>query len=367
MDSEIKTNFPDGVNQEGYSFLDVFQHPEMVYGAYDFESTRKMVKHKQIEDDSLPKTTNVGLSFSGGIQVIFTTNSPEIFVEFTCVNRKFGNYPHVGLSAQAGIACLFRKSGEHTWLNYSLNIVGKEMFKVTKRGFLDNTDSYDVMLVLPILAQVEELKIWYNKSSEILTNRKIPKATVGFLGSNFTFGIGVTTTALMFSNIIARKFDIEAYNFAVEDWNWVCSGIDNVISNMNFDALVIECDNPIQDNNLFYQHFFNMLEQLCREHRDTSLILFSQPYLSSEMNCYTERRNHVLQSVCKLNSMGYHKIFFIDGYDIFNHIEKEYCSYSNKFYNDYANTVMYKKIRRVIIDNSQSFEWAGGGKNGIFE
>ena len=329
------------INSENYNIYNVFEMPELVFGAYDFATNRQMSTIK-ISNKKVPETTKFSMDYSGGVRVRFQTQAKKILMQASVTNERKGNFPHVGICARKGISVLFQEKN-NGWKIYNTFLCTSDVITLDLREYIHGDGPIEIMIECPILSILTNLIIGVEKRFNIIPTKFSEKFPIAFLGSMFTFGIGVTNSSMIFSNIISRKLNVDIYNFGIYDNNPQYDQIIDEIMVIPFSTLVIEADNIRQDNVSFYEKFPVLINKIRSYQPTTPIIYFNQPFISSYQNNYITRKEFVYNFYAK-NQFSY----FIDGENIFDEYQREYCSYSNIYYNDYAHVKYYQEIRKIL-------------------
>lgn len=342
QDNHIIPQISSSFDESKYVFYDIFDYPNMILGAANFSECHKLSTY-YISDNTLPSAAKTSLYCSGGIQIRFTSNSRTVILKYATSDKQSGNFQHTGICNREGISCLFRSVDSPYWLPYDMTFSRSEfgVLQLYMSSRLTSTkNSYEIIVNLPILAHINGFSVGIEHHASFTASNLNPSSPIAFLGSHFTFGIGLTSSAFLISNAISRRFNINTYNFGINDCNPHNIAIAKLIGKLNLSAIVIECDNPRQDNQLFFQEFYPFLEHLSHCHQ-IPIVLLSQVYTRNFKNDYQKRREYIISCIDKLNRQN---IYFIDGMTLFNDTQKEYCALSSNLLNDYAAVKISKTL-----------------------
>ena len=164
----------------------------------------------------------VGFSGREGKCIRFNTNAINFTLTFSVKGQPKGNYPHIGNAIRQGITLLYKKKHQKNWYNFDIyecrvpeTVIYEE---ISFSHIMDEGEEYDVLIYGPVMSNLTVLEVsagsrYYIKPCLINAN---DKPSIICFGGIHTYGCGVTSPGLMFSNLLGRFLEINnvrvAYN-----------------------------------------------------------------------------------------------------------------------------------------------------------
>lgn len=271
----------------------------------------------------------------------FRTDALEFKIDYKCENCIEGNFPQVGVTAREGIISLFRRPQDKSWLY--MNAYSKNSpVKFNMGDIIDSKTEYEVMLYGPILADLTKLTIEMadKYTMSIIKEYMVNKITIA--GGIHSFGIGCTTTGMMFSNIIGRKTNTIINNLAIYNNNHLKRYHEKYIEKNEeiaySDICILEIDSYLQK------------EENVENYLDSIIKLFESK--CNKLICWYALPNNnpkkrIINEITKRYSAN-NNIIFEDCSFIYDEEHSDMCIYSNNFINDTANVLIYKQLKKWI-------------------
>ncbi len=270
----------------------------------------------------------------------FESDAQSFDIDFEVVNVVRSFFPHMGLSLREGLSVMYRTLNDRMWYNIG-NYALDTPFTVDMSDFVDEGEIYEIMIYGPIISTLRKLQIIIPDDSYAKIIRLIPDKNVVVVGGPTTYGIGCTTAANMFSNIIERKFDANVYHVAYDDKNYLEKVKDFYSNNTPpvVDIGILELDYFSQNELVVEEDLvdvINLMNQRCKRVVGWYCIPESRMYKSIILN----------KTIQKLVNNG--EIEVLDLSFLYDEKHKDMCTYNVWFINDSGNIFIYKKIKEVI-------------------
>lgn len=266
----------------------------------------------------------------------FRTNAINFKINFKIQNSVVGNYPHFGLSAREGLLLVYKFIDEDYWFNVDA-YARRNNVTVNMSHITDGKRVYDVIIYGPNLTSLTELSIdisdeFHGEIIDMNSNRKMM-----VLGGLNSFGIGCTSSGVMFSNIIQRNFNAEVKKIVFNNRNYledICNylKIENI---PNVDVSILEID------------YSNQNDDLVDKYLDDVITILEK--CSNEIICWLAiPPNKLDKKEYALNILKNHNVTFCDLSFIYDEDYSDMCTYSNNFINDSANMFIYNGLTKEL-------------------
>lgn len=282
--------------------------------------------------------------------VTFFSNAQRFTVSYSVSDVVNGNFPHVGVTAREGLAILIRNTDKKykpifAWKPVDLLSKNKEdtinLSHIVKKG-----ENYQIAIYGPILAHLDKLSIKIN-DDEVLNYEEAgyvnSKIFAG--GGKHTFGIGVTSSAMMFSNILRRNYDVKVDRFSSYNITSVKAEYERIkqIDNISaYDAVIYEISKYNTDECDFEHNIQLLVRELCKSKK----VIIWHSYDS----CANDKDDNIAK-LLELVTAQYENCRYMNLNFLF---DEEQYTYSTNFLNDAANIVIYKELERNLRDDTWS-------------
>lgn len=270
----------------------------------------------------------------------FITNSTTFTLSYHIRDGKKGNYPYMGISFREGLALMFRQ-GTGSWLPLDLFSSSQTSVKVNMSHLIPAGEKYEVLIYGPAMAVLEDLQVEIAEDSFLEFPERWEKSIL-FLGGNKTFGAGVTSAAMKFSNAIGRYLNAEIVNAASlnRDFTVYMEDSLNYLQDISkYSAIVIEIDgrgNNAQLNPELLQKIMNTIGN------SVSVVIWHA--LSPSQHLLSEQAMQTVEEIRKHNAnLHYLNLDYI--------LQKDYaelCTYSMNFINDAGNVEITNALRPIL-------------------
>ncbi len=296
----------------------------------------------------------------------FETDVQRFKIHFQTRNAPSGNYPHMGVTAREGIHVLYRIAGTTQWFNVDAYSPRNSPVNVNMKYLAQIGESYEILIYGPVLSEIELLKIEIDNGSEITVLNNEISNEVLIVGGIHTLGIGCTASGVMFSNILARRFDKHFQNISFNETNHLKT-IYEKIDNYNldkYDTIILELDYIRQDEAVFDEYAKKVIKKL-KSKCNNLICWYALP--KSESGRYSKLTEFEKKYSKKRN------ISVLDLSFIYDEDLSEMCTHSKNYINDTGNIIIYKELLKQINGNEKEpakstfNERLRGLKNGIFK
>lgn len=277
----------------------------------------------------------------------FKTNAQKFKTEFKAENEHPGNYPHVGISAQEGIMVLYRKcvdsddsSTERTWYNVE-SYTERYDSTVYMHHLVRPQEDYEVLIYGPIINNLSQMEIespdgTYLETLDTPYDKKLLVA-----GGLISHGLGCTTSAICFPNILGRKLNASVDYITYSDGTYldkVHEYLNNTDISEVYDVGILELDYSNQNDEVVKEHLKDVIE-LMKTHCKHLICWSSIPG-------YKSYKKTVINDI--VNEVKDDNISLADYSFIFNKENVDICTYSGNYINDSGNVMIYRKLEELI-------------------
>lgn len=280
---------------------------------------------------------------------IFETNASHFKINYNLINSIQGNFPHVGITARAGICVLYFSPIEKTWLNVDV-YTRNSSIDVLMSHMVEEGQTYKIMIYGPILSDLNLLHVEIPEgcSSRIINS---PKNSMSIFGGVHSFGIGCTTVGLMFSNILGRKLNYNVNHITFNERNYLkflYNQLNNFESIPHSSIGILELDYYNQDDNIvenYLKDVVTILNEKCDILIGWAAI---HPNKSYKINNIYEILSDEINNGTLIFE-NYSSMYVGENYDM--------CTFGFHFINDAGNILIFKNLQKKL----------GELNHGIFE
>ncbi|AMD18070.1 hypothetical protein TL18_08590 [Methanobrevibacter sp. YE315] len=268
------------------------------------------------------------------------TNAPTLKIFYGLEHVVKGSFPHVGVTAREGLLVMYKRVEDKSWM--PVNAYSRSSPAVLNMKYLvgDNV-YYDLLIYAPILGTLSDLYLDVPEGSSIVSIEENNIDKIMIAGGIHSFGIGCTTSSMLFSNIIGRK-------------------TNSLVNNYSFnksDFLKAYHSNYFKADKKFRKHDICILEVDSYSQKKEDV----EKYLVDVVNFFKTKVNKLIcwyalppnrQSrkdlIRKLLKEYEGEIIIEDISCIYSDKYSDMCVYSNRFINDTANVFIYKKLSKWL-------------------
>lgn len=264
----------------------------------------------------------------------FKTNAPYFNIDFHIDEKRKGYYPHVGLSSQEGIMVLFRKSGN--W--YNLDCFTERFDKlIFMNKHVNENEEYEVLIYGPILNHINRLSIETPDESYAECINDLDNGNILVCGGLVSHGMGCTTPALVFGNILGRKLNVSVDFNTFNDKDFL-EKVNNTypeMSDKKYYIGILEVDYSNQNDQQVQKHLLNVVKHM-KSHCNHLICWSSLPpyrfYKKNNINKILEDNEDII----------------LEDYSFIHEKFEDICTYSGNFLNDSANMMISEKLEEKI-------------------
>lgn len=296
---------------------------------------------------------------SGGVYIHCISNAPAISLDI-CLNEISGrNFPHLGITAQRGLAYCYRLLGEAQWYNFDCALGRDSSWKLDMKLHIciSKSKKYELMIYLPSLCYVSGLNL---NCGEGYTINPVPQAKTKylFIGSSISFGIGVTSNAFMLGNIFTRKCRSDVTTVAFNCYNYFLFLnqfiTDHIKEIKAADVIFLECDHKNFPQTTTVQNFPQILENLLQK-TDSKIVLWNQPTLKGVTFAGSWiKRECIFAEIQKMRHIFPKRVALCDNNEAWSDFEFDMYAYSSNFINDNGFVWLQKKLNRILEEKMWS-------------
>lgn len=318
-----------------------------VYGLYDYKNQEVF---KRIPDD-VANNTNYSVSKlytnPAGGRIRFKTDSDKLALKVILPGHSDRSI--MSTLCSKGFDVYIKKDGKES-LKYCLYPpIDVESEYVWEKGLPEGIK--EITLYMPLYNDVKDVYVGIEEDKALFTHDdyKVEKPFL-FYGSSITQGASVSRPGNTYQAMLARELDI----------NYTCLGFagsalaeDSIVdymATMDFSVFVSDYDYNAPDAEHLEKTHFKMYSKIRETHPDVPYIMLSKPIFTPDTdNDYNMlRRNIVYDTYLKAKELGDDKVYFIDGFKMFeNHSNGECCA-DGVHPNDFGAYIMYQTIKEVI-------------------
>ncbi len=274
------------------------------------------------------KTSLGDINYNSYIRFILDTN---IFTISFDTFFKEGFYPHVGITAQCGIAIHYRFIGEKIWYPVDLLRYWGEELKVDLSSFIPADVKYEIYIAGPIIGGFQSFYINLGDKNKIYDVEIDNSRNILMLGGPITFGLGLTSAGDSLLHMIERKYTCNVFQFSSEKNNFIKeikTFLQRTHSKLGFfDYVIIELDQARQ-NQICAADIIEIINYFRNYH--SRIIIW---------NCCPKKNNYNLQEIVD---------YYIDCSEVFGESFEDIYTLSRNYVNDSARYYIFKKIEKVI-------------------
>lgn len=273
----------------------------------------------------------------------FRTDARVFKINFDVENTVRGYFPHVGISAKEGLTVLYKDIDGKSWFNIDAYTTRYDT-NVNMTHIISEGEEYEVLIYGPILSDLSKLEIELPENTMGVIVKDDYDLNILVAGGMYSYGIGCTTTSLMFSNIIGRKTNAKIDNVSFNEKDFLKRTYEllkNRKDMPNYNLGILEIDNYIQDKGLLKKYLMetiNLMKTFCNH-----IICWYS------ISNYTDEQKKDIEKLLE-KEIKSDKIELLDISYLFNAENKDLCTFSDKFINDTGNIMIYKQMEELVVD-----------------
>lgn len=276
-------------------------------------------------------------------------NSQQFKLFYEIKNIKKGYYPQVGITARQGILILYKYPDSNIWQNLdsysrrkhiSINMKTYNIDKHTK-----NNETYELLIIGPILSQLKTLKIEVPDKTLIELDNSLSDKKIVVAGGIHSYGIGCTTVGLKFSNILLRDLNLSVMDLTYNNRTSYLADIFNYYEENSLithtDVGILELDYALQDDEIVNEYLQKVVNHMLK-HCDNLICWYCLP----KSKLY--KRALIYDNL--MEEINDNKIKILDLSFLYDENYRDMCTASINFINDAANIYIYKNLKEAIME-----------------
>lgn len=318
-----------------------------VYGLYDYKNQEIF---KRIPDDVAKATSyNVSKLYtnpSGG-RIRFKTDSEAIAIRVIIP----------GHSDRSIMSTLCSKG-----FDVYIKKDGKEVFKYSLYPPIDVEDEYvfekplpegekEITIYMPLYNDIKDVYIGIQDDKLLYPHPdyKYEKPFV-FYGSSITQGASISRPGNTYESMLARELDINYINLGFAGSGKAEDSIVDYMATMDFSVFVSDYDYNAPDIEYLEKTHYKMYKKIRDTHPNVPYIMLSKPIFTEDTdNDYNRRRKDIVYATyTRAKEAGDNRVYFIDGFKMFENHSKGECCADGVHPNDFGAYIMFKTIKEVI-------------------
>ena len=248
---------------------------------------------------------------SAGLHVRFVTNSPTVALNWSLTSNAL-DMPHMPATGVSGLD-LYKKSADGNW-RYLKNArpSRKENNTTTAKTKLQNGESGEFLLYLPLYNGVESLKLGVKPGSKIskASDRKTKPVVV--YGTSIAQGACASRPGMAWTSILGRELDREIINLGFSGSGKMEEGAVELVGELDPGIFIIDCLWNMRGfkKDLVQQRVENLARTLHKLHPDTPLVFVGQSHYDSSAHptSLSKYQSEVIERLQKEGVKGLHLI-----------------------------------------------------------
>ena len=293
-------------------------------------------------------TENKQVRMSAGLAVAFRTDSKTIAVRTKYLDRGFP--ANTGGLAARGYDLYIRQDGKWLWAASNASYDQNPENDVTLINSMDGS-MHECLMYLPILSEVESVKIGTDEGSVIEPIANPFRHRVGIFGSSFTHGISTSRAGMAYPEQLSRMTGLQFLSLGCSGNCKLQSYFADVLCAAEVDAFVFDSfSNPTPEQ--IKERLFPFIEKVQAAHPGIPLIFRRTSYRESR-NFSTSsergeaRRMELVDSLMNIAVKRYPDVYYV----------KSTCatapdhetSVDGTHPSDYGYTLWAESIRKPIV------------------
>ena len=332
--------------------IDIFNNLEYLLGnVYSYNNTKVI---SMINPNDLSFVSYTAMPKSGGCCVRFITNSPKIKIIYSITDPLIGNFPHIGISAQRGLSCSYRRIKEKYWRNID-GVNSRENtgeITIESHRWIPNSEYYEMAVYLPINCFITHLEILIEENATIQSGKNMLNRKIMLLGGTDSYGIGITGTQFQLSNLLSRHIAnsyITNISFNSNNLWSIYKQVITLIPELNQqDLFLLEIPILQEYTSENKKDVFDFIASLC-ERVNGKIAIWHKPCFEHIYLKSSPFWENIISEI-DLKYEPVNKIFFNDSFLIKNNHEYDMYMSSGKFINDNGSIFIMRKVVELAED-----------------
>ena len=327
------------INEDSVEYIDIFEHPEYIYGTINFASSRTdfskfpIKTHMEIKKfgNSAIKEMADFHNSASGTRLRFKTNSNWLTFKIQ-LRRKWGYKKLVNWNAMGFDIYEVSDDGKYNHVGVFGPNDGENIFVERIRA----PKSGQVCVFLPNYNTIEEffLGIDENSSIEPFDYPDEKKLPVVFYGNSVTQGAAASRSSNSFPNVVSKRLNRDIINLSISS---ACRGNENVadtIGKINCHSIVIDYTRNASSYKEFKEMYEPFYKRIRSHHPDKRIVLMTSTSFNKK-KLYFALDKHVCEVYEKAVERGENtkllyqtELFDEEDYDCVSVDESHYIDWS---------------------------------------
>lgn len=339
VDSNLKVDTE--VDKSGLRFYDVSEEPFKVYGVIKENGMyRRLPK-------AVAKEVNEGIyrdlhTNTAGGRVRFKTNSKTVVI--SAIMSGVACMGHMPMTGSAGFDMYIQGEYYHTFVPPATMKNGYE----SRYDFKDNK-MRDIIINFPLYSNVLDLKVGVDEGTEIQKGEEYKiKKPVLYYGSSITQGGCASRPGNSYQSVISRKLDCDFINLGFSGNALGEESIANYIADTDMSVFVYDYDHNAPTAEHLKSTHKRMFDIIRSKQPNLPVIFVTRPTDCGNAEETKVRRDVIYDTYITAKNSGDNNVYFADGNDIFNYIDRHMFSVDGCHPNDFGFWCMAEVIGKLV-------------------
>jgi len=350
--SKIDKNFQSkAINKDDIKIYNVREEPFELYGFYMPESAEEFRRiPNEVAKNMSEGAFGLNVCTAGG-RVRFKTDSKYIALKMTTSAPSV--MPHMAATGSVGFDLY---ADGHFAGNYKPAVDYSDPVRATftvKGGYegiveFPERKMRDIIINFPLYSGVGDVLIGLQEDAEVSEGEKYKfKTPVVYYGSSITQGGCASRPGNSYQAIISRKLDCHYLNLGFSGNARAEDAIAEYISNLDMSVFVYDYDHNAPTVEYLQKTHKPMFDKIRAKNPDLPIIMVTRPN-GSQKSEIQARIDVVYDTYKQAIEAGDKNVYFINGQDIFNHIDSDVMTCDGCHPNDFGFWCMAEVIGDVV-------------------
>lgn len=339
VDSNLKVDTE--VNKKGLRFYDVSEEPFKVYGVIkEYGMYRRLPK-------AIAKEVNEGIytdlhTNTAGGRVRFKTNSKTVVI--SAIMNGVACMGHMPMTGSAGFDMYTDGEYCHTFVPPTTMKNGYE-----SRCDFKDSKMRDIIINFPLYSNVIDLKVGVDEDAEIQNGEdyKIKKPVI-YYGSSITQGGCASRPGNAYQSVISCKLDCDFINLGFSGNALGEESIANYIADAEMSVFVCDYDHNAPTTKHLKNTHKRMFDIIRKKQPNLPVVFVTRPTDCGNAEETKARRDVVYDTYITAKNNGDNNVYFADGSDIFDHVDRHMFSVDGCHPNDFGFWCMAEVIGKSV-------------------
>ena len=337
-------------------FLDVTKEPFALYG---------FAKKFRRLPDEIAEAVNSEAErmsrYSAGCRIRFKTTS-----DYIGIYAVMGGQEHPSSMAPAsryGYDIYFYENGCQRYAGTMGASRVKHDGYFEERMHFGNNDQKDVVIYLPICAEMKELYVMLREGCELDAPSKYKIETpIVWYGSSIVQGIGAGRPGTIYTNELSRRFDANILNLGFGGGAKAEQVMMDYLSDLEMCVFVYDYDHNTPSSEYLKSTHYNGYKTIRDKHPGLPIILASRPdyhFNPDNREANERKRQIILATFERAKAAGDENIWFVDGSEMYPESARECASSDGCHPNDLGYFLMANAFAPALKEALAKSEKAG--------